>query len=210
MFQVHLVPALSWVASGWCRLTSWAVLFVLMLCVAWATPLSNLRLFQVHPCRHRADVGLQLRSGQRSGQGALLLLWLSYVQGATALGATLDLTHTLASATKGSHVYLWPTPFVLVAHVQSELTYGTSCRTGLEVMAQWVGCLTALGFSVLWGQPWDQTLRIRPHRSDTVWTWKGFLAVCVCVRGNQYTCCQKIWQRSSGRCAKSVDRTHER
>ena len=126
-------------------------------------------------------MGLQLRSGQRSGQGALLLLWLPHVQGATALGATLDLARTLASATKGSHVYLRPTPFGLVAHVQSELAYGTSCGTGLEVMAQQVGRLTALGFSVLWGLPWDQTSRIRPHRSDTVWTWKGFVAVCSCL-----------------------------
>ena len=80
-----------------------------MSCVALAAPLSNLHLFQVHPCRHRADVGLQLRSGQRSRQGALLLLRLPHVQGATALGATLDLAHIPASATKGSRVYLRPT-----------------------------------------------------------------------------------------------------
>lgn len=96
-------------------------------------------------------MGLQLRSGQRSGQGAVLLLWLPHVQGATALGAVLDLAHTPASATKGSCAYLRPTPFGLVARVQSELAYGTSCGTGLEVMAQRVGRPTALGFSVCCG-----------------------------------------------------------
>ena len=68
---------------------------------------SSLLVFQVHPCRHGADVGLQLRSGQRSGQGALLLLWLPHVPGATALGATtLQLTHTAASVIRTSRVQL--------------------------------------------------------------------------------------------------------
>ena len=187
MFQVHLALVLSWVASGWCRLTSWAVLFVSMMCVAWATP---------------------LQSPPVSGTSVLAPSWRGTTTTKWAAFRTRCCTATVAPPCAGGDCFrccAWPRSHSCLSNQRqlcvstaNSVWFGGTCavRTRLwDQLWDWARGDGATGRSpdctgvqcVLWGQPWDQTSRIRPHRSDTAWTWKGFVAVCVCVSGETST-----------------------